>query len=129
MLPPDDPNERIVPSDEILRRYALGERDFRSLQIEDPEGTHPLRGQTLDGADFRGSFIVADFDDASLRAARLDHANLKTCSFARADLTDADFSGSALCATTFFAASMARTSFEGAYFHSHVLRRGELPDW
>jgi hypothetical protein len=60
MSPPDDAIERIVPSDEILRRYALGERDFRSLIIEDPEGTHPLRGQTLDGADFRGTFFVVD---------------------------------------------------------------------
>lgn len=126
---PEDMLDRIVPSDEVLRRYGDGERDFSSLHIEDLDGATPLRGALLDGATFTGTFMVADFEGASLRGARLDGANLKTCSFTAADLSGADFSGSALCSTTFVAARTVNASFEGAYFHSYVLRRGEIPNW
>ena len=118
-----------VTSDEILRRYLAGERDFSGLEIEDSADSAAFRGAVLDEADFSHSFIVADFQGASLRHARFTRANVKTCSYAEADLTNADFSGAILCSTTFLCALMRGAMFERAHFHSRELLSGEVPDW
>lgn len=118
-----------VTSDEVLRRYDAGVRDFRDLEIEDPSDTTPFAGATLDDSDFSGAFILADFHGASLRRTRFGRANLKTCSFVGADLTGADFSDAALCSARFSGARMDGASFCGAFFHSFTLRAGEFPDW
>ena len=77
----------IVMSEEVLRRYLAGERDFSGLEIEDAAKSAPLRGAILDDADFSRAFIVADFSKASLRGARFVEANVKTCSFTDAKST------------------------------------------
>ena len=108
------PDSEVVTSEEILRRYLSGERDFSGLETEDPPGVTPFRGAVLDGADFRGAFVVADFRGASLRGALFREANVKTCSYGDADLTGADFTGAALCSSTFRGARMDDARFERA---------------
>ena len=93
----------------ILARYAAGERDFRELDID-----AAFPGAVLDGADFSGAFVVADFAGASLRGCRFVAANVKTCCFDRADLRDADFSNAAIDAATFEQARFEGAVFEGA---------------
>jgi uncharacterized protein YjbI with pentapeptide repeats len=119
----------VVMSEEVLRRYLAGERDFSGLEIEDAAKSAPLRGAILDDADFSRAFIVADFSKASLRGARFVEANVKTCSFTDANLSGADFTGAALCSTTFHGAQMDSARFRGAYFHSYELGDAEKPDW
>jgi uncharacterized protein YjbI with pentapeptide repeats len=119
----------IVTSEEVLRRYLAGERDFSGLEIGDAAKSAPLRGAILDGADFSRALIIADFSKASLCGARFVEANVKTCSFTDANLSGADFAGAALCSTTFHGAHMDGARFKGAYFHSYELGDAEKPGW
>jgi uncharacterized protein YjbI with pentapeptide repeats len=121
-----DEEDRPVTIDEILRRYAEGQRDFRGLEIEG--GTQTFDGQVLDDADFSGAFIVASFRGASLRRAKL-RANIKTCDFRDADLRDADFSEARLESTLFLGANMTGAIFDGAGLYSYTMEKGEKPDW
>src|SRR5258706_16122518 len=106
-----------VSSEDVLRRYQGGERDFQGLEIDDLDGKAPFHGAALDGADFSRAFIVADFRNASLRQATFVNANVKTCSYSGADLTNADFTGAALCSTTFSHTRMDGARFDGAFVH------------
>jgi hypothetical protein len=133
--------ERVWRPSEILQRYKNGDRDFRGLEITGPEPyvtegdrfvsvnePESFRGAVLDGADFTGAFIVADFSKASLRNCKFP-ANVKTCSFDGADLTCCDFSDAAIDAATFKSAHFDRTNFSGATAHSYVMKPGEVPTW
>ena len=122
--------DELVRPAEIVRRYTSGGRHFTGIDIEDPDDADQwaFRGATLDGADFSGSFIVADFTGASLKGASFSGANVKTCIFDKADLSGADFRGAALCSATFGGADVTGADFTGATIHSHVFEAGELPD-
>ena len=117
----------ILTFDDVLRRYASGERDFTELDLDTPP-CRELNGVCLDGADFSRSFIVASFQNARLRGAKFVNANVKTCDFRNADLRDADFSGAALCGTEFSGARLDGAHFGGAYYHSHEYQEGDIPD-
>ena len=106
---------------ELLQRYTAGERDFTGTAL-DQHRDNDLSGVCLDGADLSRSFIVAQFQRASLRGVRFHEANVKTCDFQHSDLRGADFSGAALCDTSFSGANLDSANFTGAYFHSHQLR-------
>lgn len=117
---------KLLTAQELLQRYAAGERDFSLSEWIDPSGT-PLRGACLDGADFSRSFVTGDFRGASLRGARFVEANVKGCEFAEADLTGADFRGAALCRAGLDGAKMEGANFAGAFWHSYEFSEGELP--
>jgi uncharacterized protein YjbI with pentapeptide repeats len=127
---------------QILERYRSGERDFRELDIRDPppyaavgdrfvsiDEPGSFRDAVLEGADFHGAFICADFTRASLRGASFADGNVKTSCFDEADLTDSDFTGSAIDAAGFLGARFDGTRFEGATAQGHSMARGELPSW
>lgn len=126
----DDSDDRVWHPREILLRYESGERTFRDLQIEAIEpGTDPeFRGANLRGADFTGSFIIADFTGANLEGAVFAPANVKTCSFDNANLRNADFSGAAIDAATFEGANLTGAHFEGAGAFGYTYANGEYPD-
>lgn len=68
--------------EELLRRYAAGERDFRGAD---------LRGANLRGADLRDANLRwADLTDADLRGADLTDADLRRANLRRANLRGAD---------------------------------------
>jgi uncharacterized protein YjbI with pentapeptide repeats len=115
-------NKRI---DQLLLRYAAGERSFRHMELDD--GIHDLRNLKLSGANFSGSFIVADFRGADLRNTDFTNANIKTCDFRGADLSGANFRGASLDATNFEGAQMQGTIFEGAFIQGHELKGHERP--
>jgi uncharacterized protein YjbI with pentapeptide repeats len=123
---------------ELLERYESGERDFRGSKLdEDPNCD--LSGRCLDDLNLSKSFVVADFQGASLQRARFSEANAKTCDFRNADLRDADFRDAALCAADFQGANIAGadftgadlmgSDFTGAYSASRTFGSGEFPDW
>ncbi|MEM7160441.1 MAG: pentapeptide repeat-containing protein [Myxococcota bacterium] len=120
--------EERLASGRVLELYRAGRRDFREIDIDDPEDGAPLRGARLDDADFSGCFIVADLGDASLKRARFVGANVKTCCFDGADLREADFSGAALEGASFQGADLRGARFEGATCFGHTFAAGETPE-
>lgn len=119
---------RLTPKD-VLAAYSSGQRDFRHVDVEDSEeGGASFRHAVLDGADFSGSFVFADFSDASLRGCRFQRANIKTCVFDRADLSCADFRSALIDAATFQGARLEGSNFGGATAYGHVFKEGEFPD-
>jgi uncharacterized protein YjbI with pentapeptide repeats len=58
----------LVTANEILRRYAAGERDFRRVNI---------CGQSFKGKDLSG----ADFSEADIRSTNFTNAYLKNTKF------------------------------------------------
>jgi Protein of unknown function (DUF3144)/Pentapeptide repeats (9 copies) len=109
----------------ILERYVAGERSFASEYFDDE--VHDLAGATLDGADFSGCFIVADFRGASLQRVSFRNANVKTCDFTGANLLDASFEGAAIDGARFDGASLSGASFAGAFEQGHIYAQDELP--
>ena len=114
-------------ADELIRRYQSGERYFGQCELEEP--ICDFRGVDLSEADFRGSFLVADFREANLRSTNFTGCNVKTCDFRGADLRNAIFREAALEATEFAGANLAGADFEGAGCYSYRMNIGELPDW
>ena len=111
--------------DEIVARYAAGERSFPGLELDGE--TMDLRNCNLWGADFSKSYIFADFRDANLQGVSFEHANVKTCDFRGANLRGASFRGALIDAAEFDGADMAGAVFEGATVHSHTFVAGEFP--
>jgi uncharacterized protein YjbI with pentapeptide repeats len=120
-------SEAVGPS-EIRSRYVAGERDFRGLEIEDGGDATSFRGAVLEGADFSGSFILADFTSANLRGCKFVESNVKTCSFDAADLRDCDFSGAAIDAATFHGARLDGSRFANASAYGYTFQSTELPE-
>lgn len=99
-------------SEELLRLYRAGQRNFRKAYILDQS----FKGQDLSGIDFEGADIQgSDFTNAILRGANFRsvvggfkwNTMLRKRSFRNADLTDAD------CTLARF----ERTDFNGAIFN------------
>ncbi|HEX8738413.1 MAG TPA: pentapeptide repeat-containing protein [Pyrinomonadaceae bacterium] len=112
---------------ELLERYKNGERYFVGCDFDDR--IYDFRNLNLVEINLSKSFIVGDFRGANLSKADLSNSNLKTCDFRQTNLADANFEKSALCATYFGEAVFENTNFEGAFYHSHELKKGETPDW
>jgi uncharacterized protein YjbI with pentapeptide repeats len=117
----------VISESELLRRYQSGQRRFCDLDINS-DGSSALVGAQIDGIELIGCFVLASFRGASMQRA-IVHSNVKTCDFSNADLSGSDFRNSALCATTFVGANMREADFTGAFFHSHELKKGEVPHW
>ena len=117
-------NIKIESVDELLRRYAAGERYFTDTNI--PHGSD-LRGVTLDGAHFEDGFLhSADFRGASLRGVRFN-CNVKCSDFSGADLTGASFEGASVEAAMFVGAILDNTRFRGAWYMACELPDDEVP--
>jgi hypothetical protein len=109
-------------AEELLDRYALGERLFPSCDLDDAK----LTGATLTDAVFDGSwFHSTTFDGADLRGARFESCNVKCASFRRADLRGASFRLSAVEGTDFEGAQLDGASFEGAGCYGGTIHDGD----
>ena len=100
-MPDDSETKRSVPTraEELLERYAQGERDFRGSVIHDADlGGAALPRVDLSDSDFSG----CDLSGADLRMSTLDHFRVRRASLHGAKLlgtdlnyaylSDADFS-------------------------------------
>jgi len=122
-------DEKVWTPSEIRRRYQDGERNFQGLDISDANDPGSFRDAVLDGSDFSGAFVVADFSTASLRSCKFVGANVKTCVFDSADLRDCSFSNAAIDAATFCSARLERADFSGASAYGHSIKPGDVPTW
>jgi uncharacterized protein YjbI with pentapeptide repeats len=107
-------------SEELLRLYQAGQRNFRKAHIWDQS----FKGQDLSGIDFEGADIQgSDFTNTILRGANFRSVMggvkwgtiLRMTSFRNADLTDAD------CTL----AQFERTDFNGAIFNCECWLQGQ----
>jgi hypothetical protein len=102
-----------MAADEVLRRYAAGERDFRGVNLRDEILTWAdLSGADLSGADLSGANLNwANLSRVNLTAADLSRAdlawaNLKAANLSGADLSNAHFSGADLSGANWSGAIM-----------------------
>ena len=113
--------------EELLRRYADGERYFAELELDD--SVHDLQNVELEDADFSHSFIFADFRGANLKRVSFASANVKTCDFRNADLEGTDFSDAAIDGTQFEGANLEGARFAGAGCYGYTMKADEKPWW
>jgi uncharacterized protein YjbI with pentapeptide repeats len=113
--------------EDLLKLYSEGVRDFSGLELE--EDSEGFVGVDLSNSNFENSFLVGNFTGANLNNVSFVGANLKTSRFNNSNLENANFSNAALCATEFKGAILSGAIFTGAYFHSSVLKAGEIPSW
>ncbi len=114
-------------TEELLRRYAEGERYFATVALDN--STYDFQNAVLEGVDFSHSFITADFRGANLKRSSFVSANVKTCDFRNADLEGANFSGAALEGTQFEGANLEGARFDGAGCYSYMMKSDERPWW
>ena len=109
--------------EELLRRYANGERSFPDTELSNAD----LAGVTLDGASFGrlSWFSSTNFEGASLRGTSFRECNVKCASFRHADLTGASFELAAVEATEFEGAKLAGVSFVGATYYGYTIKNGD----
>ncbi|WP_330202654.1 pentapeptide repeat-containing protein [Cyanobacterium sp. Dongsha4] len=82
-----------MEAQELLERYAKGERDFRGKVF----GKLDLRGASLKDIDLRGAILTfSDFSDADLTGANLEYSYLVGANFTNTNLEKALLNNSSL---------------------------------
>jgi uncharacterized protein YjbI with pentapeptide repeats len=77
-----------MTAEELLQRYAAGERDFSGISLESKWG---LEGAELPDINLSGATLRrVDFDGADLSRANLSNANLGGANLESANLTEAN---------------------------------------
>ncbi|PPT07019.1 pentapeptide repeat family protein [Geitlerinema sp. FC II] len=122
------PEEGIRSPEELLRRYAAGEREFEQVRLSEADLHNAilhgidlseaiLNDANLSRADLRG----ADFSWADLSGANLCGADLRGAIFTRADLTDANLTHANL-----LKADLSLADLENADLSEAILPDGTL---
>lgn len=104
-----------MSADELLKRYAAGERDFRGVNLSD----EILIWADLSGANLRG---------ANLRGANLNWANLSGVDLRAADLSEADLAWANLNNADLRGANLNNAGFSGADLHGADWSGAIMPD-
>ncbi|MBL8793633.1 MAG: pentapeptide repeat-containing protein [Planctomycetia bacterium] len=125
-MQPIDPNVRPDPYqpprtvEELLARYAKGERYFAEADL--PDGA-VLSGANLEGANLQEAWLSdADFRGANLRTVDFSNSNLKCANFQGADLDGASFQGASIESADFQNTNWLSASFAGATAYGYTLK-------
>lgn len=81
-----------ITFEELLRRYAAGERDFTRLDIWDWRD-NMFRGVDLSGINLESSYLRVDFSGAILRKANFRYTIWDIPTWEDIDFTGSDFTG------------------------------------
>ena len=112
-----------LSSDEIIKLYNEGKRDFRGLSFNN---TLEFMDWNFDDIDFSNSCFDGTFSNVSLRNARFCLSSIKTVVFKDCDLTFANFKKAGLEATTFENCKIAHACFDSASVYEE-LEPGTVP--
>ncbi len=104
-----------MTADELLKRYAVGERDFRGVNLSD---------EILIWADLSG----ADLSEADLSGANLNWANLSRVNLTAADLSGADLAWANLNKADLRRANLNEAEFSGANLNGADWSEAIMPD-
>jgi uncharacterized protein YjbI with pentapeptide repeats len=129
----DQPKALDMNVDDVLRRYASGERNFHKISLQEVDllNAH-LQGVIFDHADLRQSRLgKTDFRQASFREANLSEAilwgtNLSQADLYRAVLREADLSGAKVSHANLEQANLMKASLCGANLVGAKLSRAIL---
>jgi hypothetical protein len=97
---------KAMTHDELLRRYAAGERDFRRANLYMAD----LRGAYLSGT----NLYMANLRGANLSGAHLYMADLSEADLSRADLSGADLRGADLYMADLYMADLRKAHLSRA---------------
>ena len=116
-----------MTAEELLKRYAEGERDFFGVELTDADLSRATgwdidnpKGQVITGTVFTEAiFSRTDFSGNDMRACAMSGATLIQCKFIRADLSGCNFTDSDLSGANFLGAKLrgvdfTRTNLRGA---------------
>lgn len=118
---------RDLSSEELLRQYADGVRDFIGVHVAD--GSNLCRGN-LSGVTFQdGIFSDIDAREANLRNSIFRNMNLKCTDFRGADLSSAVFENVSIEHAAFRGAIVDGTQFREMKFHNHNVEGFAPDDW
>ena len=106
-----------LTSDEIIKLYNEGKRDFRGLSFNN---TLEFMDWNFDDIDFSNSWFDGTFLNVSLRNARFCLSSIKTVVFKDCDLTFANFKMAGLEATTFENCKIAHACFDSASVYEEL---------
>jgi uncharacterized protein YjbI with pentapeptide repeats len=85
-------NFKRITVEELLRRFAAGERDFTEINIRDSrEGL--MRGIDLSGINLEGSSLSVDFSGAILRETNFRYTVWDIVTWEDIDFSGSDFTG------------------------------------
>lgn len=118
----------LTPADEVLRRFASGERDFPGVSLSGAN----LRGAVLRGANLRGANLRcailggADLREAKMIRTDLGLADVGMADFTGCDLSGADFRGANLKGARFGGATLDGANLRGAELNGANLRASKL---
>lgn len=114
-----------ITVEELLQRYAAGERNFPFIQINDRKGI--FDGSDLKGINLIGSSLTgATWFDTNLSGACLLAADLAGVGMNGVNLSDADLTGACLWGTNFTDANLSRCILEGANLRRAILWNANL---
>lgn len=94
--PNPPPKRPSIEAEELLRRYAAGERNFAGVILSDGSGTFELCGCDLSGINLSNSKINADLMNVNLSGANLSHVHMPETNLEGANLSHANLSGATL---------------------------------
>lgn len=116
-----------VSADDLLRRYASGERSFVSVNVADGS---VLKKANLEGAIFQdGFFSDIDAREANFRGTTFRNMNLKCTDLRSADLTRAVFENVQIEHVAFRGAIVDDAIFRGMTFHGNEISDFQPDDW
>jgi uncharacterized protein YjbI with pentapeptide repeats len=115
-----------MQAEELLRRYASGERDFSNIQLE---YTDELSDANLSGINLSNSHI----DELFLQGINLSGANLKESDFGQtclrgANLRGADLTGADLSHANLDSADLTGAKLTNAYIRTTTMIGANLTD-
>jgi uncharacterized protein YjbI with pentapeptide repeats len=103
----------VMTAEELLERYAAGERDFSGIEIE---ASDELVGSNLTGINLSGAILAEMMlDRVDLSFANLRNAHFGQTSLCEANLKGANLSGASLDLTTLDSADLTDARLIGAY--------------
>jgi uncharacterized protein YjbI with pentapeptide repeats len=114
-----------ITGEELLKRYAAGERNFPLIRLEDMECIlegADLRGINLMGSDLRS----AAWNNVNLSGACLLAADLAGVWMDGTDLSNADLTGACLWGTNFTNANLSNCVLERANLRRAILWNANL---
>ncbi|MBW4542569.1 MAG: pentapeptide repeat-containing protein [Myxacorys chilensis ATA2-1-KO14] len=110
-----------MTAEELLQRYATGERNFSGLRLYAEEYAMLLNGRDLNGVNLCGSRLDGDWSGANLSHARLRGIIADGCDLKQVNLSQADLGGAMFIECDLTGCNLTNANLSGVAFKQVVL--------